>query len=147
MEYVDVVENKTACEMQTKIELIQYKAFTITITVFNDIKQINNAPNPLTVDVNYCSDMEIEKLYSISLSVDEKYKPESDMMDLQYNSKLIDESEFDYSFIDVNKNEEAIINTQHNNVVNDIDYNALNNYMADNIDQLGNLDAFIKEIS
>jgi hypothetical protein len=32
MEYVDVVENKTACEMQTKIELIQYKAFTITIT-------------------------------------------------------------------------------------------------------------------
>jgi hypothetical protein len=91
--------------------------------------------------------MEIEKLYSISLSVDEKYKPESDMMDLQCDSKLIDESEFDYSFIDVNKNEEAIINTQHNNVVNDIDYNALNNYMADNIDQLGNLDAFIKEIS
>jgi hypothetical protein len=64
-----------------------------------------------------------------------KNKQTSDVMNLQYNSELNYESDFDYSFLD----EKAVFHTK-TNVVNDIDYNVLNNYMADNIDNLCNFD-------
>jgi hypothetical protein len=104
MEYTYEVENKFTS--LTKIKVIHYKTFTIAITEFNDVKQFNNVPDPTIVAFNHNNDIEIEeRCPHSSIAVGDKHKSESDCDGFQVYcvSKLIDEIEFDYPFLDKNE--------------------------------------------